>query len=331
FRPVLSPGAFAIFGRPPTASGEPDFDLVAALHPDDRAKVRATCEELGREGQATSLDFRLVRPGGEVRQVRAHVVARRQPRGGVSGAEGTLMDVTASQELPRMRDELLAIIGHELRTPLTAILMPVQLLAHGLVDPSGADGKQMLDLAHRNAERLARLVHDATLYERLAHGRLALRVALHNAKSVAADALATAQLHAEPAGVKLALVAEPLAVKADADRLQLVLEHLLENAIVHSPPGATVTLTVRAEGDRVRFEVEDHGPGVAPKVRQEIYELFRQADSTISRRHRGIGLGLALGLRLARLHGGDLWHEDPPTGGARFVLALPRGHGSQTG
>ena len=120
------------------------------------------------------------------------------------------------------------------------------------------------------------------------------------------------------------------AVWADPDRLHQVLTNLLANAIKFSPPGGRVAITARADTEGlVRFAVEDTGPGISPAERERVFDKFYQVGRVESERPPGTGLGLTIARHLVELHGGRIWVEDAPHGGAAFVIVLPAAGASE--
>jgi signal transduction histidine kinase len=195
----------------------------------------------------------------------------------------------------------LADASHELRTPVTALLGNVEYAAR-----HGADADVLADL-REDATRLARLVDDLLVLERE-------QAATPAAQPVALDELVR-EIAAEEERVELDEVA-PATVTGDADALRRAVANLVENAVVHGPPGGPVTVSVRVSGGRARVVVSDTGPGPSPAERERLFERFWRGDGAAGR--PGSGLGLAIVASIAARHGGSVDVE-----GAAFTLELP--------
>jgi signal transduction histidine kinase len=211
----------------------------------------------------------------------------------------------------------LATLGHELRTPLTAVRGALGLLEASAGARLRAEERALLANARRNSERLSWLVGNLLIASALRAGTLALArepLDLRAAARAAAEAIAVLLQHGRQA---LALeLPEPLPVRGDAGRLEQLLLNLLANAQRHTPPGTRVTVAGRVVDAEVLLTVRDSGPGIPAGELEQIFARGVSGD-------RGLGLGLGLARGLAELHGGRLWAERPPGGGAAFHLALP--------
>ena len=225
----------------------------------------------------------------------------------------------------RLKDEFLATMSHELRTPLNAILGWASMLRHGARDAEGLE--RGLSTIERNALAQARLIEDVLDVSRIISGKLRLdirRVDLIAIASAAADVVRPA---ASARRVQLSIEHGPeprLELVGDADRLQQVAWNLLSNAVKFTPSDGVVSLSIERKGSAVRMIVRDTGSGIAPEHLPFIFERFRQVDSSTTRKHGGLGLGLAIVRHLVELHGGSVWAESPGIGhGATFTVELP--------
>ena len=226
-------------------------------------------------------------------------------------------------EARRVRDEFLANISHELRTPLTAVMGYTQLIQEGIDGP--LTGEQARDLAQvqRASERLLKLIDD--LLELTTLRRTGLEVAVEECdpREPLREALEAAG--PPPAGVALE-VREPdellPPLRTDRRKTVKILVSLLTNAFKFTPSGE-VAASVDVRQGRVRYRVRDTGIGIAPEAQPVIFDEFRQADGSLTRRFGGSGLGLALARRLARLLGGDIELRSAPGEGSTFELTLP--------
>jgi PAS domain S-box-containing protein len=229
---------------------------------------------------------------------------------------------TEAEAASRAKDEFLATLSHELRTPLTSIVGWVYLLRSGKLDPAGvARGLETID---RNAMLQAQLVSDILDMSRILAARFRLNVRPLELAPVVAAAIDSLVPAASAKGIRLLPVLDPSTgvVSGDADRLQQVVWNLLSNAIKFTPPGGRVQVRLaRAEG-QAEITVEDTGPGIRSEVLPHVFELFRQGDSSNTRAHGGLGLGLAVVRQLVELHGGTV-HAASTGAGAAFTVRLP--------
>ncbi len=228
-------------------------------------------------------------------------------------------------ELDRMKDDFISNVSHELRTPLTAIRSLSETL-HDTPDIGDADRDRLLALVIAESERLSRLIDQILDMARLRSGHIAWRHERVDVGQVAREALAAMQEILREKGVRTAalLPASGPMVEVDRDRLMQVMVNLLSNAVKFAPAGSgQVGITVAIEAGRVRVEVEDNGPGVAPEEAEAIFERFRQGGNTLTDKPKGTGLGLAISREIIQAFGGRLWVEAAAEQGARFAFELP--------
>ncbi len=217
--------------------------------------------------------------------------------------------------LQRQRD-FVADASHELRTPLTSILANLELL-EAEVD---GEAREMAGSALRSSHRMRRLVADLLLLARADAGRQAPKRVL-DLTAVAREAATEASPLA--AGQTLSLdVPGPVPVRGVADDLHRLVANLIENALVHTPPGTPVTVSVSSRDGEALLEVSDRGPGVPQELRGRIFERFARGAGDTST-GSGSGLGLAIVRAVAEAHGGQVELSDAVGGGARFVVRLP--------
>ena len=226
----------------------------------------------------------------------------------------------------RLKDEFLATVSHELRTPLNAILGWLQILQ---MTPVSEDRlKQALKSLDRNARAQARLVEDLLDVSRIVAGKLRLRIALVDITQVLEEAIDVTQSAGDAKGIRIVtqIVDGPHLVRGDPDRLQQAIWNLLANAVKFSEAG-TVTVSVSHDDVHTSVEVQDQGVGIEPAFLPHIFEPFRQADASSTRKHPGLGLGLAIVREIAQAHGGSVEAFSEGAGrGARFVLRVPTAH-----
>lgn len=225
----------------------------------------------------------------------------------------------------RMKDEFLATVSHELRTPLTAIMGWSHMLRKGkLDDVTLARAVETID---RNAKAQAQLVEDILDVSRMIMGKLRLNVGPVDVASVINAAIDSVQLAADTKGIKLEVTLDPSArhTVGDASRLQQVVWNLVSNAIKFTPSGGRVAIRLERAENSVQIHVTDTGCGINPDFLPFVFDRFRQADSTPTRMHGGLGLGLAIAKHLVELHGGSVQADSAGEGqGSTFTINLPQ-------
>jgi signal transduction histidine kinase len=228
------------------------------------------------------------------------------------------------KQLDRMKSEFFANISHELRTPLTLIVSPVDALL-GTLGP-GAD-RDALKVVRRNASRLLRMIDDLLDLAKLEGGGLRLRVERVNLTELVEQVVGNAGPAANAKDIELSFASQglPADTFGDAHRLEIVITNLLGNAMKFTPAGGRIDVRVRHEPDGTSVEVADTGPGISQEEQAQIFKRFHQVERSERRQQGGVGIGLALALELAELHGGSLSVESELGKGATFKLFLRRG------
>ncbi|CAN7403681.1 ATP-binding protein [Pseudoduganella sp. LjRoot289] len=228
-----------------------------------------------------------------------------------------------AERTSQMKDEFLATLSHELRTPLTAILGWAQVLRRGSRDE--ADLHRGLQTIERNARAQAQLIEDLLDMSRITSGKVLLDMQALSPLAVVDAAIETVRPAADAKNIQIERdFGGGSLVAADASRLQQVVWNLLTNAIKFTPKGGAVRVAVREDEGHVAITVADTGIGIRPEFLAHVFERFRQADSTTTRRHGGLGLGLSIVKHLVEQHGGTVSVASPGEGrGASFTVSLP--------
>ncbi|PZO21683.1 MAG: hypothetical protein DCF25_04915 [Leptolyngbya foveolarum] len=224
----------------------------------------------------------------------------------------------------RIKDEFLAVLSHELRSPLNPILGWVSLLQKGKLNP--AQQTKALETIERNAKLQAQLIEDLLDISRIMQGKLTLTAAPVSLAFVISSALETVQLAAAAKNIQISLDLDTTVapVSGDATRLQQVVWNLLTNAVKFTPAGGRVTVELRQLDQSAEIRVRDTGKGIDSKFLAYVFEYFRQADSTTTRRFGGLGLGLAIVQQIVEMHGGTIKVESlGEDQGATFTVQLP--------
>ncbi|MGH9432839.1 MAG: PAS domain S-box protein, partial [Terriglobia bacterium] len=278
------------------------------------------------EGVASRVDDEMFqRKDGTLFPVEYVSTPIRNQQGEIHGAVVSFQDITERRAMEQMKDEFVSVVGHELRTPLTSIRGALGLLAAGLLAGNPEKSQQMLEIAVKSTDRLARMVNDILDLERMQSGQALMARTECDAGQLLTHAAEAMRMMAENNGIRLDLSAPSIAVWADPDRVIQVVTNLLSNAIKFSPPGAAVALSARLEGNQVMVSVQDQGRGIPADKLETIFERFRQVDATDLREKGGTGLGLAICRTIIQQHGGRIWVESAMGEGSTFYFTLPVG------
>jgi signal transduction histidine kinase/ActR/RegA family two-component response regulator len=248
-------------------------------------------------------------------------------------SESTLRKQIESQRLARAiaekalraKDEFLSTLSHEIRTPLNAVLGWARiLLGRDVIDRNLLE--RALRVIERNATAQARMIDDMLDMARIAAGKLRLDLQPVDVVNVvlAAVDVVMPTAHAKRIALRTQLDPRTPSILGDQDRLQQVIWNLLSNALKFTDTGGSIDVRVTLNGRFVRIVVSDSGHGISPDFLPHVFERFRQADASSSRRHGGLGVGLSLVHDLIELHGGSVYaHSDGEGKGATFTIDLP--------
>jgi PAS domain S-box-containing protein len=237
------------------------------------------------------------------------------------GAEEARVEAEAAN---RAKDQFLATLSHELRTPLNAMVGWLRMLRGGQLDPERA--AHGLDVLERNTQLQAKLVDDLLDVSRIVAGKLQLDKRVVDMAAVVEQVVTSLADQAQAKGVRLSRRLDATAgpVWGDPTRLHQVVANLLSNALKFTPAEGEIDVVLDRHQATVRLSVRDTGQGVEPELLSYIFDRFRQADSTSTRAHSGLGLGLAIVRHLVELHGGTVSaHSEGRNRGATFTVELP--------
>ena len=338
-RVYWSPELYALMGLEPNAIAATPEAWTEKLHEDDReVGWDAFREATERHEARMEVEVRLRQPDGEARWVRLTTLILYDEASAPRRLLGAIVDVQVLKEAvaateralaeaertSRAKDEFLATMSHELRTPLNAIVGWAAMLEKD--HSNDAKLQRGLAVIARNAHAQTRIVSDLMDVSRIISGKLQLsmkRVELSAMIYAAADVIRPA---ADAKGVRLVLDLDPNvgAIIGDADRLQQIVWNLLSNAVRFTPARGRVTILAERSDSTVRIKVQDTGAGIPPEHLPHIFERFRQVDSTTTRAHGGLGLGLAIVRHLTEGHGGTVAaSSDGANLGTTFTITLP--------
>lgn len=234
------------------------------------------------------------------------------------------------ERLYKVQSEFLASMSHELRTPLTTIIGMSEVLQDGMFGELNPKQSGYMRTLHQSALHLLGLINDILDFSKIDAGKMTLRRETMLAEEAIRGACALVAGLIQERGVHIEVVPapitgdEPLRLLADRGKVVQILVNLLSNAVKFSPPGRSVRVWAAAAGPRMRFVVQDRGSGIAPESQKAIFEAFQQVHRGASGKDPGTGLGLAVSLRLAELHGGTIRVESVLGAGSTFTVDLPR-------
>ena len=320
----------------------PGFGL-SVVHPDDRERMAAETAAIYASGKGGSSRFRLLHKDGHEVWVEAHSTVVCDVSGPI-GMRGVTMDITAAvkaeierselleresharqqaEEASRLKEEFLATVSHELRTPLNAVVGWSRLLRSGQLDADGTS--HAVEVIERNAAAQRQIIEDLLDVSRIITGKLRINTQPVDLLLIIHAAIDAVRPAAEAKEIRISthIEAPDSIVRADSERLQQVLWNLLANAVKFTPAGGTVDLYLEQHGSLAQIRIEDSGPGVPAEFLPRIFERFSQADGSSTRKHGGLGLGLAIVRHLVELHGGTVSAANGEGGGAVLTVRLP--------
>ncbi len=332
-----------LFGFPAGAFG-PDLRLLTVLHDEDRGRAEQCFEEAATTGSHYECEYRAIRPDGECVWIAERGRVLRDDAGGVEKMVGVSRDVSdqrratrereglldrerrardEAERQSRLKDDFLATLSHELRTPMNAILGWLSMLADG---QAVQDPAHVIAVIRRNAEAQAKLIEDLLEMNKLTSGEVRLDVGSVDLAVALESALSSLQPAATAKQVLLVGTVDPglPPLPADGRRVQQILWNLIHNAVKFTPPGGRVEVAISQTNGAVSIAVRDTGEGIAQDFLPYVFDRFRQADPSTTRKAWGLGIGLSITKQLVELHGGSIHaSSDGPQRGATFLVVLP--------
>ena len=321
----------------------PNFWLTI-VHPDDKERAAAEATAIFNSGKVGRSRFRWLRKDGREVWVEAQSVVVCDESGPI-GMRGVTMDITAAvnaeieraelleresrareqaEEASRLKEEFLATVSHELRTPLNAVVGWSKLLHSGQLDKDGVT--HAVEVIERNAAAQRQIIEDLLDVSRIVTGKLRINTQPVDVLLVIHNAIDAIRPAAEAKEIKVTthVEAPELIVRADMERLQQVLWNLLANAVKFTPTQGTIDVFLKRYQTFAEITIEDSGPGIPQDFLPRIFDRFSQADGSSTRKHGGLGLGLAIVRHLVEIHGGTVSaanHKEK--GGAVLTVRLP--------
>ena len=320
----------------------PNFWL-SIVHPEDKERAAAEAAAIFASGKGGSSRFRWMHKDGREVWVEAQSIVVCDEHG-PAGMRGVTMDITAAvqaeieraelleresharqqaEEASRLKEEFLATVSHELRTPLNAVVGWSRLLRSGQLDGDGT--AHAIEVIERNAAAQRQIIEDLLDVSRIITGKLRINTQPVDLLLIIHAAIDAVRPAAEAKEIRMSThieVPDPI-VRADSERLQQVLWNLLANAVKFTPSGGRVDVFLEQHGSLAEIRIEDSGPGVPAEFLPRIFERFSQADGSSTRKHGGLGLGLAIVRHLVELHGGTVSAANREQGGATLTVQLP--------
>jgi PAS domain S-box-containing protein len=320
----------------------PNFWL-SIVHPDDRERAAAEAAAIFASGKGGAIRFRWMHKDGHEIWVEARSIVVCDEMGPV-GMRGVTMDITAAvkaeieraellelesharhqaEEASRLKEEFWATVSHELRTPLSAVVGWSRLLRSGQLE--GDSALHAVEVIERNAAAQRQIIEDLLDVSRIVSGKLRINTQPLDVLLIIHAAIESVRPAAQAKEIKITTHVEApnTAVRADLERMQQVLWNLLANAVKFTPPGGTVEVYLERYDSLAEIRIEDSGPGILAEFLPRIFERFTQADGSSTRKHGGLGLGLAIVRHLIELHGGTVSASNREAGGAVLTLRLP--------
>jgi PAS domain S-box-containing protein len=321
----------------------PNFWL-SVVHPDDKERAAREAAAIFASGKGGTSRFRWLHKEGHEVWVEAQSIVVCD--GGVPvGMRGVTMDITAAvkaekergemleresrareqaEEASRLKEEFLATVSHELRTPLNAVVGWSRLLRTGQLDKDGS--AHAVEVIERNAQAQRQIIEDLLDVSRIVAGKLRLNTQPVDVLLIihaAIDAVRPAA-EAKQINVRTHVEAPDSIVRADTERLQQVLWNLLANAVKFTPASGVIDVYLERHDSLAEIRIEDSGPGVPADFLPRIFDRFSQADGSSTRKHGGLGLGLAIVRHLVEIHGGTVSATNRTDGsGAVLTVRLP--------
>tara|TARA_B100000315_G_scaffold257934_1_gene308452 strand:- start:735 stop:2222 length:1488 start_codon:yes stop_codon:yes gene_type:complete len=300
-------------------------DFTKRIHPDDMAEVTDAMSSALQENTEYNTEFRVVLPDGSVRWINSRADVDRDFDGKPIRMFGSAIDITQHKLVETMKNEFISTVSHELRTPLTSIFGSLGLLLGEVHGELPKEVKSMIEVAHRNADRLVRLINDILDIQKIESGKLDFNVQSHDIVAMVKLAIEANQAYAERLDTKIVLIEHPKQALAlvDSDRFAQVMANLLSNAAKFSFDNSTVEVVVNLSGPNIVVAVADKGPGIPKEFQSKIFDKFNRAVNTDNRRQDGTGLGLAISKFIVEQHGGEIGFKSQIDVGTTFHFGLP--------
>jgi PAS domain S-box-containing protein len=233
-----------------------------------------------------------------------------------------IRDVTREREFERIKQKLMDTVAHDLRSPIASIKVVLESLAMGVMGKLSDNAVNRIHGAEASADRLLRLINDLLDFDKFESGQFTLHLESNSIQEIAYASIVNIESLIEGKHLTTRVEGQDFSVNVDADRLTQALVNLLSNAVKFSPEGGIIKITTSQKDNQVLVEIADQGPGIADNFKAEIFERFKQVETT-AHRHKGTGLGLPIAKQVVEAHGGRIGVQDNPGGGTIFWFTVP--------
>jgi PAS domain S-box-containing protein len=334
-----------LFGVQPGTTVRSLDKFIEIIHPEERQQAIERCELCRTAGTDFEMEFRVIWPDGSVHWLSDKGKTFFDSAGKPSYMTGACVDISAPKQAEvereemlereqqlraeaenanRLKDYFLATVSHELRTPLNAILGWATMLRSNKLNVETA--AQAIEIIERNARSQNQLIADLLDVSRIVTGKLTLDIRPVELGPLLDAALDVVRPAADAKQITISRVFQAREIiNADPDRLQQVIWNLLTNAVKFTPTCGDIEIKLESSADEVRISITDSGEGIDPKFLDYVFDRFRQQDSSTTRTHGGLGLGLSIVRHLVEMHGGTVMASSEGRGrGATFTVLLPR-------
>jgi PAS domain S-box-containing protein len=282
-------------------------------------------DALGPDGSAKGLETELLARGGEAVPVMVSVGAMTPSTGSGSSYVIVAADISERLRHEQQKDEFVTMVHHEVRAPLTAVRGAIGLLEGGVAGDLDDRGRELVEIALRNSERMERLVNDILASRKLDSGRMEFHLEEVELMSLVEQAIDGTTAYAANHGVGLELEdgIPGAMVRADPDRMIQVLTNVLSNAVRFSAEGDVVTVRADRDGSMLRVAISDKGPGIAEEFRDHVFEAFARGEHEAWRHRSGTGLGMSISKGIIEELGGSITFETEVDAGTTFFVEIP--------
>jgi PAS domain S-box-containing protein len=303
---------------------------IRSLYPvGEWEKIRT--HDVRQKGMQHHLETKMAKKDGEVIDVDVSLSILKDPDGNITGSIGVIRDITERKEAERkikeamdLKSQFISTVSHELRTPLTIIKEDIALIMDGAAGRVKNKQKEILNIAQRNIDRLARLINDVLDFQKLQSGRAKFNMQDNSINSIIETVYNTMLKTVQKNGVELRLALDNSLPRTtfDSDKMIQVLTNLVSNAMKFTEKGS-ITIATRRIENSIRVSVVDTGCGIKQEDMSKLFQQFQQLASSNARKTGGTGLGLAISKDIVEKHGGRIWVESEFEKGTSFHFLLP--------
>ena len=306
------------------------FKPVSSLYPAwEWEKIRS--HNVRQKGMQHHLETKMIKKDGKVIDIDVSLSVLKNAEGKTTGSIGVFRDITERKdaeeklkETMEKKSQFISTVSHELRTPLASIKEGVSIILDGVLGEINSKQRNFLNIAKRNADRLARLINDVLDFQKLEAGKMGLNIQLNSIKEVIEDVHKAMSPSAENKGVALNLQLEDNLPNAsfDSDKIIQVLTNLISNAIKFTPEKGRIYVNVRHKNEELILSVKDTGMGIPKEALPKIFERFYRVQRP-GKQIQGTGLGLAIVNKIVMMHDGRIEAESEVDKGTTFTVSLP--------